>query len=95
MKVELSPVAEADLDEIAHYIARDNPRAAERWVERLVEAAHKIANAPLAGRMVPELEDPAIREVLVRKYRIVYRIDPKRIVVLTIFEGHRKLRGLP
>jgi addiction module RelE/StbE family toxin len=95
MKVEFSPVAEADLDEIAHYIARDNLRAAERWVDKLVEAARNIANAPLAGRMVPELEDPQIREVLVRKYRIVYRVDPKRITVLTIFEGHRKLRGVP
>ncbi|MBK9265882.1 MAG: type II toxin-antitoxin system RelE/ParE family toxin [Polyangiaceae bacterium] len=95
MKVEFSPTAEADLDEIAAYIARDNVRAAERWVDKLVQAARDVAHAPLAGRMVPELQDPKIREVLVRNYRIVYRVERKRIVILTIFEGHRKLRPLP
>jgi addiction module RelE/StbE family toxin len=94
MKVEFSPNAEADLDEIAQYIARDNLRAADRWVDKLVQAARDVANAPLAGRMVPELQDPSIREVLVRKYRIVYRVDPRRITILSIFEGHRKLRPL-
>lgn len=94
MKVEFSPNAETDLDEIAQYIARDNLQAAERWVDKLVQAARDAANAPLAGRMVPELQDPLIREVLVRKYRIVYRVEPKRIMILSIFEGHRKLRPL-
>jgi toxin ParE1/3/4 len=66
MKVELSPTAEADLEAIALYIARDSPRAAEAWVDRLVEAARKAAAAPLAGRVVPELSDPDVREVFLR-----------------------------
>ncbi len=94
MKVEFSPNAEADLDEIAQYIARDNLLTAERWVDKLVKAASDAADAPLAGRMVPELQDPSIREVLVRNYRIVYRVEWKRIMILSIFEGHRKLRPL-
>ena len=51
MKVEFSPNAEADLDEIAQYIARDNLLTAERWVDKLVKAASDAADAPLAGRM--------------------------------------------
>jgi plasmid stabilization system protein ParE len=53
MRVELSPTAEADLEAIALYIARNNPRAAEAWVDRLIEAARKALAAPLAGRVVP------------------------------------------
>jgi hypothetical protein len=45
--------------------------------------------------VVPEVGDPDIREVFLRTYRIIYRIEPDRILVLTIFEGHRRLRGLP
>lgn len=39
--------------------------------------------------MVPELNREDIREVLLRSYRIVYRVRPDGIVVLTVFEGHR------
>jgi addiction module RelE/StbE family toxin len=92
MKTEFSPVALADLEEIALYIARDNPRAAEQWIDRLIDRAEKAAVLPRAGKIVRELGDPDIREVYLRTYRIVYRIETKRILVLTVFEGHRQLR---
>jgi plasmid stabilization system protein ParE len=95
VEVDLSPTAEADLEDIALYIARDNPRAAEAWVDKLIQTARRAAVAPHAGRVVPELNDPAIREVFLRTYRIIYRIEPTRILILTIFEGHRRLRGVP
>jgi hypothetical protein len=47
---------------------------------------------PLAGRVVPELQRDDIRELLLRTYRIVYRLRPAEIHVLTVFEGHRLLR---
>ena len=46
---------------------------------------------PLAGRVVPERADQEVREVLVRNYRIVYRVHSDAIHVLTVFEGHRLL----
>lgn len=92
LAVEFSAQAEADLEEIALYIARDNPLAAEAWVQKLIVAAERAAVLPRAGRIVPELADPDIREVFLRTYRIIYRVEAKRIVVLTVFEGHRKLR---
>jgi addiction module RelE/StbE family toxin len=95
VKTDFSPTAIADLEEIASYIARDNPRAAEAWVDKLVDRAELAALQPRGGRVVPEVGDPDIREVFLRTYRIIYRIDPDRILVLTIFEGHRRLRGLP
>jgi plasmid stabilization system protein ParE len=44
---------------------------------------------PQVGRVVPELANQEVREVLVRNYRIVYRVHSDAIHVLTVFEGHR------
>lgn len=80
----------ADLVEIDEYIGADDPIAAERWVGRLIATAEVAARAPLAGRVVPELTNASLREVFLRTYRIVYRVRPNAILVLTIFEGHRR-----
>lgn len=83
--------AARDLLDIASYIADDDPVAARRWVERLRAKAAAAAAAPRAGRRVPELRRDDIREVFLRTYRIVYRVLDDGIVVLTVFEGHRRL----
>jgi plasmid stabilization system protein ParE len=44
------------------------------------------------GRMIPEIANPEIRELVFKKYRIIYRIKEKRIEILTVFEGHRLMR---
>jgi toxin ParE1/3/4 len=80
-----------DLREIGAFIARDNPNAARRWVARLKERAWKAAPFPYGGRIVPELNREDVREVFLKSYRIVYRIFPDFIEILTVFEGHRLL----
>ena len=92
MNVDFSPEALADLDAIYEYIARDKPRIALAWTEKLIDAAEKAVAYPLAGRVVPEIGDAKIREVLFRNYRIVYRVEAKRLLVITIVERHRRLR---
>ena len=86
--------AAQDLVEIGQHIAADNPVAARRWVERLRAKAASAAAAPMAGRQVPELRREDVREVFLRTYRIVYRVLGESIVVLTVFEGHRRLPPL-
>ncbi|HVK72377.1 MAG TPA: type II toxin-antitoxin system RelE/ParE family toxin [Kofleriaceae bacterium] len=83
--------AVSDLEAIGDHIARDDPSAAARWVAKLVDAAERVATAPLARGRVPELGRDDVREALLRSYRVVYRIDRGRVVVLTVFEGHRRL----
>jgi plasmid stabilization system protein ParE len=78
-----------DLRAIGRYIAEDDPRAARRWIEHLRQRAHQAAATPKAGRRVPEVDRDDIREVLLRSYRIVYRVVRDGIEVLTVFEGHR------
>jgi len=90
-RLEWTQRAEADPEEIGDYIAADDPAAAERWMGKLLEKARSAAEAPLAGRMVPEIRMESVREVFLRTYRIVYRVRGERVVVLTVFEGHRRL----
>lgn len=80
-----------DLRSIRAYIGRDDEAAALRWTERLMGAAGRARDLPLSGRMVPEFGREEIREILLQHYRIVYRVGEDRIVVLTVFESHRRL----
>ncbi|MBW2700112.1 MAG: type II toxin-antitoxin system RelE/ParE family toxin [Deltaproteobacteria bacterium] len=73
---------------IGRYIARDNPVAARIWVERLRQKAALATKSPKAGRIVPEYSQPELREILVRNYRIVYRVCDDAIKIITVFEGH-------
>jgi addiction module RelE/StbE family toxin len=83
-----------DLLAIGEYIAAENPVAARKWVEKLRQRATKASKSPRMGRVVPELARDDVREVFLRTYRIIYRIVDGGVVVLTVFEGHRRLKPL-
>ncbi len=89
MKLRWAYRARQDLKAIGRFIARDNPHAARKFVARLLARARKATGFPLAGRMVPELQRKDVREVILGNYRIVYRVNPDSLDVLTVFEGHR------
>jgi toxin ParE1/3/4 len=92
MRLRWSEEARQDLDQIARYIARDNPRAARRWIDKLRARARFAATMPKAGRVVPEYGREEVREVSERSYRILYEITADAVVVLAVTEGHRLLR---
>ena len=89
MRVRWTRPAARDLDAIGDFIAQDNPGAARRWVARLKERVRDAAPNPYSGRKVPELDRDDVREVFLGSYRLVYRIYPAWIDVITVFEGHR------
>lgn len=93
VSIEWTERAVADLRAIDDYIAAHDPAAAERWVGRLIAKAEAAARLPMAGRVVPEKARTDIREVFLRRYRIVYRVREESILVLTVFEGHRLFPG--
>jgi toxin ParE1/3/4 len=78
-----------DLESIRAYVAQDDPRAADAWLHRLVAAAERASWLPRAGRVVPEIQEDLVREVLCGSYRVTYRIREGGITVATVFEGHR------
>ena len=90
MRVIWAPRAIARAAEIAAHIAADRPNAAGAWVEKLFTTARDLKNHPKRGRKVPELGRPEIREILHGAYRVVYRLDSKRLVILTVRHGRRQ-----
>jgi toxin ParE1/3/4 len=92
MKVRWTHEALERLIEIEDYISKDSPGRAIQFVEQLIEHAELLSDKPRIGRAVPELSNPDIRELPVKKYRIVYRLKANCIEILTVFEGHRLLR---
>ncbi|HEY0482542.1 MAG TPA: type II toxin-antitoxin system RelE/ParE family toxin [Kofleriaceae bacterium] len=94
MRWKLSLQAKADLRRIGHYIARDNPQAAVAWLQKLQDRARLAARSPGLGRKVPEIDRDDLREAIAGNYRIVYLVQAKVVVVLTIFEGHYPLPDL-
>lgn len=53
-----------DLGSIAEFIAKDSPQSAGMFVGDLFQATERLALYPKSGRMVPEVGNPAIREVI-------------------------------
>lgn len=84
MKVVWSPLAELRALEAVEYIANVRPIAAAKWLEGLLERVAKLDHFERRGRVVKEIGNPAYREILFAPYRIIYRIDPTRVVILTL-----------
>ena len=94
MKIHWSEVAEADLDDIYDYIARDVPYYAELFIDRLIEATDKLEDHPRMGRMVPEADNrDDVRELIVQGYRIIYLLQAEQLQILTVIHGRRDLAG--
>ena len=84
MKVVWTPLAVDRVATIAQFIAQDNPPAAQQWVVRIFAAAKQVARFPKSGRIVPEVGRTAIREIVWRNYRIVYRLEQAHVAILTV-----------
>jgi addiction module RelE/StbE family toxin len=80
-RVVITRPAVDDLAEIVRFISRDNAAAGERTGFRLVEAAESLGELPLRGRIVPERKHRDCREVILKPYRIVYRVKEEEKLV--------------
>lgn len=83
MRVVWSPLALDRAARCVDYISRDNPLAAERWVNQLFERVNLLAITPYMGRLVPELRGQKYREIILGNYRVIYSVD-EAVNVLTI-----------
>ena len=85
--------AQADLAAIRAFISQDSPHFAAVVVARLIAATDRLIPFPESGRTVPEFEDPFVREVVYRPYRIVYRlVGHDEVHVLTV---HHSSKSFP
>jgi plasmid stabilization system protein ParE len=94
MKVVLSRAAQADLREIAYYIARDNKIRAISFVQELQAKAQDTGRIPRAFPLVPRYEHHDIRRRPSGAYLIFYRIEDNRVAIVRILHGARDYETL-
>ena len=83
--------AAEDIESIAEFIAEDSSHYARLFVIDVLEAVDRLADFPKLGRMVPEVNNPDIREIILGDYRIVYRLKGESPEILTVYHGARLL----
>ncbi len=91
MRINWTEPAILDLESIRDYIARDAEYYATQFVKKIIEAVENLKKFPMIGRPVPEAEQENIKELLFHNYRIIYRIEEERILILSVIHGARDL----
>ena len=94
LRVVWSPEAADDLEEIVTYIARDSGFYARAVASKLLTTAESLAEFPEIGPIVPEARDNSIRERFVHSYRLIYKVEARRILILAIVHGKRLLNEI-
>jgi len=85
-----------DIESIAEFIAQDSEHFASIQIDKFFIRSQILEQFPLAGRMVPELGDEQIRELIEGNYRIIYRVvSESRVDILTIHQSYQLLSNNP
>lgn len=87
MTVEFSDAAENDLERIADFIARDNPRRVLSFIQELRGKCETLADTPLGFPLVHRYERHGIRQRLHGNYLIFYRVECERVVIAHVLHG--------
>lgn len=90
-RVNWSPRALTDIEEIAQFIEKDSLFYAQAVVTKIVRSTAKLADFPYACRIVPELNQSEFRELFVYSYRVIYRVMSESVTVVAVIHGKRLL----
>jgi len=80
-----------DLDDLAGYIAMDNPLAASRLVQKVIESVGRLERFPRSGKKPRELPETPYREIVVPPCRVFYRFDGKTVYIVHAMREERQL----
>lgn len=91
MKVVWTRAAIGHLADVCEHISHDSRQYALRMVDRITSRSKQIGRFPESGQIVLEYGDPHVREVIEGPYRLIYRTESDRVVVLGVIHGARLL----
>lgn len=87
--VKWTTPAKLDLKDIHDYIARDSKFYALKVSQEIVNKSESLNQYPEIGRIVPEIDDPNVRELFVYSYRLIYEVLPTGVQILALIHGKR------
>ncbi|HLG30158.1 MAG TPA: type II toxin-antitoxin system RelE/ParE family toxin [Candidatus Brocadiales bacterium] len=91
-KIRWSKDSIENLKEICKFIALDSPYYANVFKDRIFEMVEHLESFPEIGRQVPESDDPKVRELIYKGYRIIYQIKEDYLEIITVIHGSRLLK---
>lgn len=84
-----------DIENIAEFIAKDSEYYASVQVNRFFEETEILHQLPYSGRIVPEINNKDVREIISGNYRIIYKIvSSNRIDILTVHNSNRMIKDI-
>ena len=95
-RILLAPRALTDVDGIYYHIARDAPRAAELWVERVLDAVEGLSTFPSRCARAPEAAvlRVGLRQQWVGDYRVLFVVDEERRLAKVLHIRHGARQGI-
>src|SRR5712671_2995230 len=96
MAHRIAPQAEAELDNIWYYIAKESGSVeiADRLIDSITERFYLLACHPHIGRRRDEDLRPGLRSFPVGEYVIIYRVEEEDVLILHVFRGSRDIEAL-
>jgi plasmid stabilization system protein ParE len=95
-RLSWSPRARQELREILDYITRNSPGNEASVAKRFFARVASLPDQPGQGRRVPEYEgEDELREVLVHRWRLIYRTTDRTIEIIAVVHGARLLKNTP
>jgi toxin ParE1/3/4 len=91
--IRFAEAAVADLEETKRWYAeQDVPDVEDRLISEIFERVETLRDHPDIGRVVPEFDQPFLRELIHPPFRIVYRREPKRVRIVRVWRSERLLQ---
>jgi len=92
-RVDITKVAERDIESIFEHISRDNPRGAIRWIEKLERQIDSLENFPNRGPIIPEAKElgQEYRHLIYGDYRTIFRVHSLKVTIMRVIHGARLL----
>jgi len=92
--VKWSVPARNDLKQIHDYIAKDSKYYARKVIQEIIAKTETLTELPEIGRIVPEISDQNIRELIVYSYRLIYEMSGAGVEILAIIHGRRDFNSI-
>jgi len=93
LQVIFAESAVRDLEEIReYYLEQEVPDVGDRFVREIIALIEDLPSHPDRGRVVPEFNQPRLRELIHPPFRIVYRRDPQSLSIVRIWRSERLMR---
>lgn len=92
-RVEITAAAQDDVASIWNFISVDDPRAANRFMDELLQQVETLSAFPMRCPVIPESRELGVeyRHLIYGDYRTIFRVSGRHVLIVRIVHGSRLL----